>query len=180
MRMRPSRHMRACALLALLGGCGFQPVFAPASTDTIGGAAGRELAQVDVALVPERSGQILRQDVQERLERFGTGIAKHYKLYIAFSFVTDQAGILPDSSATFTRVHANADWRLTLMDAPSTLVTTGSARALDGFNQLDQQVFASDLETESVEQKLAARIADEITLQLAVYFRQRAGAIAPA
>ena len=41
-------------------------------------------------------------------------------------------------------------------------------------NNLDTQIFASDLENEAVQKRLADALADQITLQLASFFRKRA------
>ena len=49
-------------------------------------------------------------------------------------------------------------------------VTTGRARAVDGLNTFDQQYFAQDLETETVQRRIAEAVADQITAQLATYF----------
>jgi LPS-assembly lipoprotein len=163
-----------------IGGCGFAPLYAPAASGLAAGDAATELAAVDVALMPERSGQVIRQDVQQRLERFGAGAAKRYKLSIGLSITQDAAGVQPDSSVTFIRVRASADWRLTLLDPKSTLVTAGNARAIDGFNVIDQEVFAQTLETERVQDQLSQRIADEIALQLATYFKLHGPAVPPA
>jgi LPS-assembly lipoprotein len=163
-----------------LASCGFQPVYGPSGDGTVGGEAGQELAAVDVALAPEHTGQIIRHQVQERLDRFGSGVPKRYSLAISLSFYQDQAGIQPDSSVTFIRMRAVASWRLTLLDPKLTLITTGNARAMDGFNVIDQQIFATQLETESVETRLSERVSDEIALQLALYFKHHGNAHPPA
>ena len=41
-------------------------------------------------------------------------------------------------------------------------------------NNLDSQIFAADLENEAIQKRLAEALADQITLQLAAYFRKRA------
>jgi LPS-assembly lipoprotein len=45
---------------------------------------------------------------------------------------------------------------------------------VDGYNLINAQYFASDLENEVVQRRLANALADQITMQLAVYFRQQA------
>ena len=169
------KHLTRSVLLpgALLGlmGCGFHPVYAPAASGEAGPAA-NDLAAIDVALVPERSGQILRQDVQARLERFGIAAAKRYRLSIAYTVAEEPIGTQPDSSATYMRVRAAANWSLNRTDPKTTLVTTGVARAMDGFNIIDLQIFTSELEAETVTKKLSETIADQIALQLGIYFKQ--------
>jgi hypothetical protein len=54
------------------------------------------------------------------------------------------------------------------------VLTSGSARAMDGVNVFDSQYFASDLETEAEESRMAEELATQIATRLAVWFRQRA------
>jgi hypothetical protein len=52
-------------------------------------------------------------------------------------------------------------------------LTTGSAREVDGYNIFNNQYFASDLESDAVQRRIVEALADQIALQLAVYFNQR-------
>ena len=45
---------------------------------------------------------------------------------------------------------------------------------MDGFNVLDQRLFAADIDNEQVQRRLASTVADQIALQLAAFFRHRA------
>ena len=67
MRRLPRRRMLALAAAAALSGCGFQPVYMPTASGNAG-VAQRELAAIQVALIPDRPGQLLRQALQDRLE----------------------------------------------------------------------------------------------------------------
>ena len=66
-----------------------------------------------------------------------------------------------------------ATWTLIAQDPGRTRLTSGSAKAVDGINIFDTQYFAADLENEAVQRRLAEALADQITLQLAMYFRKR-------
>ena len=57
--------LAAVGLSAVLGGCGFQPVYMPTASGKAG-VAQRELAAVYVPVIPDRPGQLLRQALQER------------------------------------------------------------------------------------------------------------------
>lgn len=166
----PLRLAVALGSAALLAGCGFQPVYMPTATGQPGPAE-RELAAIHVNLIPDRPGQELRQDLQER---FGSdsGGSSRYNLSVNFSVSGEGIGILPSTIATRIRLIANATWTLTTPEG--TRITNGSARALDGFNVLDQQYFASDMDNEVLAGQLASNIADQITMQLASYFRRQA------
>jgi LPS-assembly lipoprotein len=171
----PRRRLLGASLLGgagLLGGCGFQPIYMP----TASGKAGppkRELAKVFVRIIPERPGQMLRQALQER---FGSdsGGPSSYDLAVAYGISGEAIGIENTSVATRYRFIGNASWNLLAHDSHSTRLTSGSARSIDGLNVFDGQYFAVDLETEAVEKRMAEALAQQITTQLAIWFRERA------
>jgi len=157
----------------LLTGCGFQPVYMPTASGQAGPAQ-RELAAVNVNLIPERPGQLLRQALQDRFGSDAYGTVNRYDLAVGFSIAGEGIGVQADTTVSRIRLTGTASWTLTARDAGHTLLTRGSARAMDAFNILDQQYFAADLDTEAVQKRLAQALADQIALQLAVYFRRKA------
>jgi LPS-assembly lipoprotein len=173
---------RALAALAglgwapLLSGCGFQPVYMPTASGKAGPAA-RELAAVNVGVIPDRPGQLLRQALQTRFGNDRGGVLAKYDLLVSFGISGEGIAILPDSTPTRIRLIGNANWRLVDITPPRTQLTAGSARALDGANLFDSQYFALDLENETAPRRIADAVADQIALQLAVWFRQRATAV---
>ena len=156
-----------------LGACGFHPLYASASHDTAGPAA-EGLAETQVALIPERPGQLLREALQERFERSGIVPAYRYDLTVSFNITGEAIAIQPDSSNSRMRMIGIATYQLIAQDPGRSTLTTGTARVVDGLDLYDQQLFAAALETEAVQQRLAEAVADEITQQLAVYFDRRA------
>ena len=169
------RNFLALVAGASLSGCGFQPVYMP-TTSGKAGVAQRELAAIQVDLIPDRPGQLLRQALQERLERDGSGEAHHYDLSVSFSVSGDFLAIQPNSLPTRVRSIGNANWTLVAQDPGRTKLTSGVAKAVDGYNLFDSQYFAADLENEAITRRLAEALADQITIQLAVFFRKRAAA----
>ena len=62
-------------------------------------------------------------------------------------------------------------------DVARTRVTGGFAKAMDAVNIFDEQYFGADLENEALQgRRVAGAMADQITLQLAMFFRRRAAA----
>jgi LPS-assembly lipoprotein len=161
------RRAMMLSLGTAVAGCGFRPVYAPRPDEPGGSQA--QLATIRVALMPERSGQLVRQELQARLDH-GEALAKRYELSVGFSLAADIVGIQQDTTFTRLRYVGTANWTLKRLDPAQTVVTTGLARSLDGINILDQQYFAADLEGETVTRRIAAAVADQITLQLASYF----------
>ena len=149
-----------------VSGCGFHPIYASRPD---GGGSQRELAAIDVGLIPERGGQLLRQALQQRFDH-GDGVAKRYTLNVSYGVAGDSIGVQQDSSTTRIRLSGTGTWYLKTLTPAQTLIVSGVARALDGVDVIDQQYFASDLEGETAARRISEAIADQIALQIASYF----------
>jgi LPS-assembly lipoprotein len=156
-----------------LAACGFRPVYAPSAGSGEGPAASG-LAEITVGLIPERTGQLLRLALQERFERAAIAAAHRYDLTVSFGIAGEAIGYQPDSTVTRVRLVGTATYTLTAQDPTRSTLKTGVARVVDGYDIFDQQYFASDQETESVERRMAEAVADQIALQLAAFFDKRA------
>lgn len=157
------------ALLALPG-CGFHPLYA--SGDSGPGPAREGLGLISVGIIPERSGQVLRQELQARLDHGDAPPAKRFDLAVSFGISAEGLGLEQDNTVTRIRFVGRAAWTLAKRDATRATVTSGNARAFDALNMFDQQYFAQDMETEAIQRRLAEMLADQITTQLAVYFEK--------
>jgi LPS-assembly lipoprotein len=167
------RDLLAFAAGGMLSGCGFQPVYMPTASGNAG-VTQRELAAINVNLIPDRPGQLLRQALQDRLEMGASGVARRYDLSVAFGISGEGIGIEPDTTVTRIRLIGSASWNLVAQDPGRTRLAGGSARAVDALNIFDTQYFAADLENEALQRRLAEALADQITIQLAAYFRKHA------
>ena len=125
---------------------------------------------ISVAIMPNRAGQLLRQALQARFDHGDAPAAKRFDLSVAFLVAQEGTGMQPDNTTTRVRFTGQASWTLATRDAARATVTTGKARASDGLNTFDQQYFAQDIETETIERRLAEAVADEIATELATYF----------
>jgi LPS-assembly lipoprotein len=161
----------------LLAACGFRPVYGPAAGGKDGPAA-EALAEISVGIIPERSGQLLRLALQERFERAGIATAHRYDLNVSFAVSAEGIAIQQNTNSTYTRMLGTATYTLISQDPSRATITSGVARSIDGFNQFDQQYFASDLNTEAVTKRIAQAVADQIALQLASFFAKRTAAAA--
>lgn len=165
------------ATAGALGGCGFHPLYQRAGSGALG-TTSRELAAVSVDIIPDRPGQLLRQALQERLEGSGSGVARRYSLAVDFGISGEGIAIRQDNSVTRIRMIGRAEWTLRAQDPARTVLTRDIARAVDGVNIFNEQFFASDLETEAVQKRIAERLADQMVMQLASYFNRRSDQVA--
>jgi LPS-assembly lipoprotein len=161
-----SSSRKFLALLALAG-CGFTPLYGGEAGDS----ASARLDAVTVQNIPERTGQMLRMSLETHLHADGAPTSQIYALNVSYSINTSTIGEQADSSATRNRMTGVANWTLTPIGTPAQPLATGTATAMDAANIIDQQYFALDLETDTVNQHLADQIAEQITIQLAAWFR---------
>lgn len=154
-----------------LAGCGFQPIYMPTASGKPG-VAERELAAVNVALIPDRPGQLLRQALQQRMASDGSGL-KRYDLRVSYWIAGEGVSVLTDNSATRLRLTGNANWVLVAADPSQARLTQGSARTIDAANIFNQQFFALDMQNDVVQRRIAEQVAEQIATQLALWFRQR-------
>lgn len=164
------RNFAALAALAL-SGCGFTPLYGGAQ----GTNASATLETIKVENIPERTGQILRQTLQQDLYRNGQPVQELYSLSVGYAITTTSEGIQADSSSSRGRITATANWSLSPIGNPSKVLTSGTATALNAVNVIDQQYFAGTLEMQAVNQQLANEISAQITAQLMAWFRLHPG-----
>ncbi len=160
--------------LLVLTSCGLQPLYAHGP-----GNPAADLPSIYVNNIGGRYGQELRKSLQEDLGNPASGSAALYQLDVAPGLSAAGIAIQPDNSSTFTREIGTANWTLrTTGIAPVTLASS-SARTVDGFDNIDQQYFQSTISGETTQARISANLADEITLQLAAWFKRHNEAGAP-
>lgn len=159
----------ALAVLALLplASCGFEPLYAR-GTDS----PDSDLSSIYVNNMGGRYGQLVRENLQLHLDLPVSGADSLYTLDVSPGLQSEGISIQPDNSSTYTRLVGTASWTLkTVGSAPRTLAT-GSARTVDGFDNIDQQYFQSTISSDTTQARIAANLADTIALQLAAWFRR--------
>jgi len=162
-----SNKVFTAAALCALTGCGFTPLYG----DNAGAPVAQKLDQVAVANIPERTGQLLRQSLQAQLQAAGAPDVQHYLLNVSFTINGQGEGTQQDTSVTRERFAATATWTLSPIGDPGQKLASGQAVTEDALNIIDDQYFAQDLETNTINRQLADQIAQQITTQVAVYFK---------
>lgn len=157
-----------------LGGCGFRPLYGLRGADA---GVQERLGEINVLLMPERSGQLMRQALMTRFERGGGGggVARRYDLAVQFALGSEPIAIQRDNSTSRVRLIGTATWSLMAQDAQRRTIVSGSAREVDAFNIINQQFFAAELTSNAVQRRMVEALAEQITTQLAVHFSRQAG-----
>ncbi|MDR3523278.1 MAG: LPS assembly lipoprotein LptE [Acetobacteraceae bacterium] len=159
----------ALAMVGLAGGCGFRPLYGRMGDGT---AMPEQLRQVDVALIPDRAGQLLREELQRRLQGESGSGSKSYLLTVTYN-VSDQgvATEFTTSAQTRVRVIGEAHWSLISIRGEAHEIASGWAKSNDGANLIDVQYFYSDLQHENVVRRISTDISQKIVTDIAAYFQ---------
>jgi len=155
-------------LLLTLSGCGWAPLYGDSGA---GATVAGQLEQVRVENIPERTGQILRDTLQDDLQRQGAPVAQLYTLNVNYGIAAQGIGIQTDTSSTRVRFIASASWTLAPIGQPGVALAHGQAISEDAENTVVNQYFGQELETNTINQQLADELAAQITDQVAVFFK---------
>lgn len=161
------RAAALCALL-LIGGCGLQPVYSGGSR----GAAATTLASVDVPVIPDRAGFLVRQALLERIGGRGDGGRSAYRLEIKLDDSISGLGVRGDDSISRERRQLRARWQL-IEAAGGTVVIDAASRADAGVDVVESEYAVIVAENAALE-RLADDIAGQIAARVALYARTSA------
>ena len=164
---------RSLPLLALgLGGCGFEPLYAPGPMAN-GQDIASELGAVRVARLYERNGQLLRRALQQRLEDGRPGTPARYELRVAIAFATDLQGYREDGTISRIRYVATSDFTLVRTEEPNEQLLSGTVRRFDAYNIPELQFFAADVSREAMERRLMEGLAEDLVRRVTLELRRR-------
>lgn len=163
---RVSRRVRPALLatLVLMSACGFRPLY---GTGGVANAAD-ELAQVEVSVIADRSGQILRNHLIQGLNTGGRPTDPVYRLDVTLRERREDLGIDKTDSAQRANLVVTARFSLrTSADNEEVLnrrvgIITSYNILLDEYATLSAQNAARD--------RALRRLGSDIRTQLALYF----------
>lgn len=166
--------LAATALMAaplLLSGCGFKPLYGEekGAVDVTA-----ELKDIYVANIPQRFGQQIRLALQSQMAGDGPEDPRKYKLVVQPTISGEAIDIHGDNTTGRTRMLATAHWQLLTIEQTPQLITQGYAQTLDGYTNTYEQYFAQTLNNETTTGRVAKTLADQVTQQVATWFRTQA------
>jgi len=161
--------MLLVGLVLPLGGC-FQPLYGPSSLG--GHGAATQLAEIDVAEIPDRMGHFLRAELQYQLTGGTLPTSPLYQLEVR-TRTTSQVAIVDratDRADSATQI-TNADY--VLRDRDGKIITYGTVPVTASYDRSSQQ-FANLRAARDTEERIAKQVAEQIRLRLAAAFAARA------
>ena len=160
-------------LVAATAGCGFQPLYG-------GGKKGRatvELASIQIQPIADRSGQLLRNELFDLLNPYGSPARPLYRLRVTMSEAKSELAVKKSEIATRANLMITASY--ILFDAEnSQSVFSGSSSVVGSYNVLDSE-YATLIAEKDARSRVIPEIARDIQTRLSVYFRLRKPAATP-
>jgi LPS-assembly lipoprotein len=173
LRLASLAAVAAAALL--MSGCGYRPVYGDRSVATAGAAP---LGSVKVQGIADRRGQLLRNFLLDRMNPRGEPAAPRYVLAVTTTEATRITDSRPDGTATRADIVVFA--RYALRDATSDLlVFSDRGEAVATYNLLTAR-FASVASEDEARRRAMEELADQISLQVALFLNRRHAAPARA
>jgi LPS-assembly lipoprotein len=172
-RHRSLSHRRSGLLVALclvstalLGGCsgssGFHPLYATA--DYGGTGASEKLAALDIAPIPGRVGQRIRNELIYQSTGGGAPVPPEYRVEIAIRESVSSTLVKIDGNATGQVYNLDASYRLIRLSDKS-VIAEGKSYSRAGFERLSS-IFANVRARQDAENRAAKTIGEELRTRL--------------
>lgn len=162
-------------LAALLTGCGFEPLYVEKKTsgewyydNEFDTSILEEMASVKVELIQDRIGQLIRNDLLDKLSPKGQ--PKHPKYYLKVTDIKKQEidqALRNDITATRKKVIYTITY--TLRDAEHKTLINGNSVAYVGYDIL-RDPYSTTFAQKKIEKNAAKILANDISLRLGAYF----------
>jgi LPS-assembly lipoprotein len=161
----------ACLLssFALLAGCGLHPIYAAHGVDDNSPVA-MDLNNVAIDNIADRNGQMLRNDLIDRMYGSNRPEQPLYHLKINIHYNEEDLGILANATSTRSLLNMYGDYNLT--DAHGHTMVTGSAHSVASFDKLDQMYGTVAARQDAYERTLH-EVSEQIVNRLSLYFSER-------
>lgn len=155
-------------MAGLLAGCGFRPLYGSAGVAASPGVL-NALSQTRIRPIADRSGQRLRQILNEKIYSNGPAGSSTYDLDIVVNKQIVELGVRPDSTTSRANLIMTATF--SLYDAGARAYAD-VAQGVVSYNILDDQ-FATVTSQSDAEDRALRQIGEDIKTRLAIYFDRK-------
>lgn len=148
-----------------LAGCGFRPLYADRGADS----TVNKLADIDVSAPENATGRVLKYNMLDRLSETGYAPASAaYKLVLMPTAYTQDVAVQQNSAVTRANYVMVVSFSL-VETAKGKTVYRSTARSRSSYNRVESE-FANLTAAKDAEERTSEAIADDIKLQLSVFF----------
>ncbi len=150
--------------LLIITACGFSPVYGTKSPE-------RALSNIEIGIIPNREGQIVRNHLIDHIHRKGYASNPRYQLNVsAIEETIVEIGIDKDDEASRAQLRLKTTMRLIDLNN-NKAVLVRDIRSTTGYNILAGQFTTFITEQDAREQGLRA-LSNNIITQLEIYFNR--------
>jgi LPS-assembly lipoprotein len=166
MQPRRSSPLRLVVVgLALFGlaACGFQPLYGERGVRSV---SSDELAAVQIDLIRDREGQMLRNELLDRFQAAGSAVKPLYGLSIGLQTSRAALGIRTDETAS--RVNLTMFATYVVRDiATGVVLFKGQGRSIDSFDILDSDFASTSSEADAI-RRAVYDLSEQITTRVSI------------
>lgn len=167
-RSPPLRTVLLGSILFALAACGFQPLYGDRGVRSVSSS---ELAAVQIDIIRNREGQMLRNELLDRFQPAGGAAKPLYGLSVGLQMSRVALGISTDEIASRVNLIMSASYVVRDV-ATGAVLFSGQGRSIDSFDVLD-----SDFATTSAEADATRRaiydLSEQITTRVALGLSNR-------
>jgi LPS-assembly lipoprotein len=153
--------------MAILGSCGFRPLYGGAENKAIY----QELGQIKISTIKNRIGQQVHNLLLDQLNSHGRPDNPLYTLSVRMAVNKEEIGLKFTEEATRARLTLIANYLL-VHSSSGKMATEGSVRSVNSYNISNSEFARLASETDALERG-SREISDEIKTRLSLYFSQR-------
>lgn len=163
--MSPKRVLAALAPLALLAGCGLQPMYASGGK----GEVARAARSVEVSPIEGKAGWLVRNALSDRLASGAPAASPRYRLDVRLDERLQGLGLLSDDAVTRERRTLRA--RYQLVDLASGKIVLDATAGADAGIDIVSSEYAVIAAEQTALENLSRDIADKIVTRVATRLR---------
>ena len=152
--------------LIMATGCGFQPLYSHGGGNS--SHVLNHLSRIQINPIENRTGQILRNFLQDKLTPLGVPSSPTYKLTISLKENRSDMAILRDSTSTFAKVKMDAKFQLINIETKNVL-DSGTVTSTTVFNIVGSE-YANLSAQKDARRRTARIISDSLKERLALFF----------
>lgn len=163
-----SRNLSPLVVIAALAlsGCGFHPLYAQHRT-ALSAQTQDVMSTVHIATINDRTGQILRNFLLERITPNGEPASPHYTLTVTLLESMGGINFQKNATASGGELTMNVTWAL-IENQNGQIVAQGDLSSVNSVNYLGPR-YASVAVERDAESRLLTDVADMLTERVAVY-----------
>ncbi len=167
-RPSPFRPIVLGLFLFGLAACGFQPLYGDRGVRSV---SSDELAAVQIDLIRDREGQMLRNELLDRFQPAGGAVKPLYGLSVALQTSRAALGIRTDETASRANLTILASYVVRDI-ATGAVLFQGQGRSINGFDILDSDFATTSSEADAIRRAvydLSEQITTRVSIALAKY-----------